>query len=46
MLPTMGTPSPERSSRRQVFEIKDSAKNGQLGIPVRLDGDKIHVAYR
>ena len=26
--------------------LKASAKNGRLGIPVRLDGDKIHVTYR
>jgi hypothetical protein len=26
--------------------FRNSAKNGRLGIPVRLDGDKIHVTYR
>lgn len=38
---------PNPGDQVKIIEMfKDSAKNGRLGIPVRLDGDSIHVTYR
>jgi len=38
---------PNPGDQDKIIEmLKDSAKSGRLGIPVRLDGDKIHVTYR
>jgi SAM-dependent methyltransferase len=38
---------PNPGDHVKIIEIfEDSAKNGRLGIPVRRDGDKIHVTYR
>jgi hypothetical protein len=36
-----------RTDHAKIVEtFKASAADDQLGIPVRLDGDKIHITYR
>jgi SAM-dependent methyltransferase len=38
---------PNPGDQVKIIEMfRNSAENGRLGIPVRLDGDKIHVTYR